>query len=450
MGKVAGSRGRGGSRGRAAQRLIAVVPALLMPGLLGAAAGPATAAGPAAASPQQQLALITGSGSSLAASAINEWIANVAVQGVQVVFSPDGSAAGLQDYQQATVDFAVSDVGYATGYVPSRPYAYLPILAVGTSFPYNIVVAGHRIRNLRLSGEVLAKIFTNHITNWDNPAITADDNGHALPDLPITTVVPSVASGPAGTTATFTGYLTDEFSRLWKSFNHGHGGMTDLWPQQGKHQVAVDGSAQIMNYVESANGAIGLDAYPYPLAARFPVVNMENAAGYYVLPTEYNVAVALTRAQVNMNENSPGYLLQNLNKVYRFTDPRAYPLSSYIYTVMPVSASDPLMTPPAGQFPAKWQTLAEFLYYSICQGQEYIGPLGYSVLPLNLVQAGFQQIGKIKQAAPGVNISQLNISTCHNPTFITGPHPTEKYLFKIAPYPPPCDKTGHGPCRTHA
>ena len=443
VGEVAGSRRRGGLRGRAARRLSAAVSALLVPLLLAAAGGPAAAA-------PTPVALITASGSSLAASPINEWIANLAQQGLQVVFTANGSAAGLQDYQQATVDFAVSDVSYKTGYVPHRPYVYLPILATATTFPYHLVVAGHRITNLRLSGWVLAKIFTDHITNWDDPAITADNNGHALPHLPITTVVPSVASGPAGTTATFTGYLADEFPHLWRSFNHGHGGMTDFWPRQGRRQVAEDGPVQIMNYIKSstATGASGLAAYPYPLAAGFPVANVENAAGYYVLPTEYNVAVALTHAQINTDKKSPGYLLQNLDKVYRSADPRAYPLSSYIYTIMPVSASDPRMTPPPGQFPAKWQTLADFLYYSICWGQMYIGPLGYSALPLNLVQAGFQQIDKIKKAAPAVNISKLNTSTCHNPTFKPGPHPSENYLYKIAPYPPLCDKTGHGPCST--
>jgi phosphate transport system substrate-binding protein len=134
--------------------------------------------------------------------------------------------------------------------------------------------------------------------------------------------------------------------------------------------------------------------------------------------------------------------------VYRSTDPPAYPLSSYIYTIMPVSASDPLMTPPAGQFPAAWQTLADFLYYSLCQGQEYTGPLGYSALPLNLVQAGFRQLDKIKTAAPAVYISHLNTSTCHNPTFLRGKHPSEWYLRKIAPHSPLYDTSGHGPCKT--
>jgi phosphate transport system substrate-binding protein len=405
---------------------------------------------PASAS-SHPLALITSSGSSWAANAVDKWVANVQSQGIQVVFTPDGSAAGRQDFAVHTVDFAVSDIGYqgqnpvtGTDDVSDRPYAYLPVTAGGTAFPYNLVVAGKRITNLRLSGMTLAKIFTNQITNWDDPAITADNNDHALPDLPITTVVHSEGSG---TTAFFTRYLNYEFPSLWTSFDNGQPGQTEYWPRQGSNQVAQDGSSQVMNYIESkaANGSIGIDEYSYPLAAGFPVVQMENAAGYYVLPSEYNDAVALTKAQINMDKSSPNYLLENLNNVYNYTDPRAYPLSSYSYTIMPTSKTDPEMAVPAGTFPSKWQTLARFLAYSICAGQEYIGPIGYSALPVNLVKAGFAQLEKIKAAAPQVSISKLNILNCHNPTFEAG-HPNTNYLAQKAPQPPLCDKTGHGPC----
>jgi len=50
-------------------------------------------------------------------------------------------------------------------------------------------VGGQMVRNLRLSGETIAKIFTNKITNWSDPAITKDNNGRKFPDLAITPVV---------------------------------------------------------------------------------------------------------------------------------------------------------------------------------------------------------------------------------------------------------------------
>jgi ABC-type phosphate transport system substrate-binding protein len=430
---------------------IMTLPCLLAV-LTGTAANASPGGAPAAPSTAVNLALIDGSGSTWAQNAVDQWIANVAQQGVQVVFTGDGSASGRQDFALHTTDFAVSDIGYQ-GFDPvtgtndssSRPYAYLPVTAGGTSFPYNIVVAGKQIKNLRLSGLTLARIFTNQITNWDDPAITKDNNNRKLPSLPITTVVPSEGSG---TTAQFTRYLNYLFPTLWKNFNHGISGMTEYWPRQGTSQVAQSGSTAIMNYVAQpgSNGAIGVDEYSYPLAQGFPVVNLENAAHYFVLPSEYNDAVALTQAQINYNQKSKNYLLENLNNVYTYSDPRAYPLSSYSYTVMPVSKTDPRMQVPAGTFPAKWQTLADFLYYSICQGQTYIGPIGYSALPINLVEAGFRQIDKIKKAAPQVQIKQQNVKTCHNPTFVFG-HPNENYLATHAPYPPKCDKAGQGPCK---
>jgi phosphate transport system substrate-binding protein len=433
-----------------------LIGAMTVPCLLSVipAAMPAANAAPQsrAGVESEPVAEITGSGSTWAQNAVDEWIANEYQNGINVVFNGDGSAAGRTNFALGTVDFAVSDIGYqghdpVTGQddsSPNRPYAYLPVTAGGTSFPYNLVVNGKRITNLRLSGKTLAEIFTNHITNWDDPAITADNNGRKLPSMPIITVVPSEGSG---TSAQFTDYLNTLYAQYWVPFN-GHTGMTEYWPQQGSNQVAQTGSAQVMNYISSAaaNGSIGFDEYSYALQAGYPVVALENAAHYFVLPSEYNDAVALTKAQINYNTSSPDYLLETLSKVYTNPDPRAYPLSSYSYTIMPTSKTDELMKKSGSPgFPAKAQALADFLDYSICQGQEHIGPIGYSALPVNLVEAGFKQIEKIKAAAPQVNISALNIKNCHNPTFIAG-HPTENYLAKIAPYPPTCAKAGNGPC----
>ena len=109
-------------------------------------------------------ALINGSGSSWAANAVNQWVADVASQGIQVVYTPDGDAQGRQDFANKTSDFSVTSIGYqgvdpVTGVNDTsqgRNYAYLPIAAGGTAFPYQIVIDGKQVRNLRLSGETLA------------------------------------------------------------------------------------------------------------------------------------------------------------------------------------------------------------------------------------------------------------------------------------------------------
>jgi phosphate transport system substrate-binding protein len=400
-----------------------------------------------AATAASSTALIVGSGSSWAANAVNQWVADVAQQGIQVVYTPDGDAQGRQDFATRTSAFAVTSIGYqgldpVTGVDDTsqgRPYAYLPIAAGGTSFPYQIKFDGQQVRNLRLSGETLTKIFTNEITNWDDPEITADNNGHALPSLPI---IPVVQSEGSGATAQLTRYFATDFPSIWKAYS-GLTTMTEYYPREGS-QIAQNGSDGAMNYVSSsvANGAIGYVEYSYPLAENYPVAEMLNSAGYYTLPTQYNVAVALEKAQINMDTSSPDYLLQNLDNVYTDTDPRTYPLSSYVYMIEPTGTYP---SPEAQVTPAMRQSVADFAYYAICQGQREIGPIGYSPLPVNLVEAAFGQIEKLKEASPGLDLAGLDIQTCDNPTFVAR-HPDTNYLATIAPFPPACDKIGAGPC----
>jgi phosphate transport system substrate-binding protein len=421
--------------GRIARVLVAVA----------AVSAPLVAAG-GTASAAVSHTLIQGSGSSWSANAVNQWIADVKSSGLQVVYTPSGDATGRTDFANRTSDFAVTALGYqgrdpGTGAVDNsqgRHYAYLPIVAGGTSFPYQIKVQGRQVRDLRLSGATLTKIFTRQITNWDDQAITKDNNGHALPSLPI---IPVVQSEGSGATAQFTRYMATEYGSLWSAFYH-PGGLTEYYPHS-SGIVAQNGSDQAMNYVSSpsANGSIGYVEYSYALGQNYPVAKIENKAGYFTLPTQYNVAVALTKAVINMDKSSPNYLLQNLDHVYVASDPRTYPLSSYSYMIIPTGTSkqDTHITT------AKRQTISDFLYYSICQGQAEVGPTGYSSLPINLVEAGFGQIQKLKTADPKVDITKRNVSTCHNPTFIAG-HPDINHLAQIAPQPAACDKVGAGPC----
>lgn len=387
---------------------------------------------------------INGSGSSWAFNAVNQWITDVTQNGLQVSFTPNGSAAGRQDYANGVTDFAVSDIGYQgknpiTGGIDAsnRAYAYLPMVAGGTAFPYHLTVGGQRIVNLRLSSVTLAKIFTNQITSWNDPEITADNNGRALPAIPI---IPVIHSEGAGTTYQFTDFLYTQYPSLWHDFS-GYSFPVEYWPTGKGSQVAENGSDGVMSFIKSSagQGSIGYDEYSYALGAGYPVVPIENAAGYFTFPDAYDVAVSLTQAQINYDKSSQNYLLENLAHVYSYNDPRTYPLSSYTYLIEPTSGSDPTMNT------AKRQTLADFVSYSICQGQAEMAPIGYSPLPVNLVQASYQQVDLLHSADPGVSVTNANVANCHNPTFVAG-QPDNNYLAQIAPQPPLCAKAGQGPC----
>ena len=162
---------------------------------------------------------------------------------------------------------------------------------------------------------------------------------------------------------------------------------------------------------------------------------MLNAAGYYTEPTPQNVAVSLLQDQVDTTDvNNPAlYLTQNLTGVYTDPDPRTYPLSSYGYLILPTTVQ--------GQFTAaKGTTLAAFSYYAMCQGQQESAALGYSPMPINLVQASFAQIAKI----PGPRAEHQHPELQQPDVHALGLN----LLAQTAPYPPACDKQGPTQCTT--
>jgi phosphate transport system substrate-binding protein len=415
------------------RRLLAVVGAVALAALVLAGSEPAMAK-------DHSYQLIEGTGSTWSQNAINQWIADVSSVGIEVAYGGGGSSKGRRDFGEGTVDFAVTEIPFQgrdprTGQTDSangRPYAYMPVVAGGTSFMYHLEIGGRLYTGLRLSGETIAKIFTGKITNWDDPEITQDNNGFKFPS---TKIIPVVRSDGSGTSAQFTAWMDNQYPSLWRPFC-GCKGLTSYYPI--KHGfVAKDGSVGVAGHISASygNGTIGYVEYSYALNDNYPVAKVLNKAGYYVQPTAYNVAVALTKAKINEDKGSSLYLTQELDGVYNYSDPRTYPLSSYSYMVVPTSKNDPRMNE------AKGRTLGDFAYYFLCQGQQEAPALGYSPLPLNLVKAGFAQVRKI----PWADTAGKNPSTCNNPTFDHA-HPNSNLLAEAAPQPDKCDKLGQGPC----
>ena len=388
---------------------------------------------------------ISGSGSSWSSVALDQWSQDLRPSGLVINYNPDGSAAGRADYMADQDDFAGSDPPFRNGLdqlggvaaeKPNQGYSYIPDTAGGTAFMYHIEVSGHLIRNLRLSGETIMKIFTGQITNWDNKEIT-HDYGAQLPNLPIT---PVIRSDGSGATFFFTRWMAHMFPSQWDAFCkqvkqgvHFPCGQTEFYPLF-KGAKSENGSNNIATYITASygDGSIGYDEYAYALNSHYPVVKVLNPAGYYVLPTASNVAVALTKAVINEDPNSPDFLQQNLDSVYTFTDARSYPLSSYAYLIVPRVKTQR----PTNFSPAKGKSLSTYIDYFLCAGQRESAALGYSPLPLNLVQGGLLQSSKIPGAIPGPNLATL--AGCSNPTFTHG----KLTLLIHAPYPSPCDKVG--------
>ncbi|MER7835385.1 phosphate ABC transporter substrate-binding protein PstS [Streptomyces sp. NPDC096040] len=387
---------------------------------------------------------ISGSGSTWSSNAIEQWRRNVKQQGLTVNYSAVGSSVGRTQFANGTSDFGVSEIPYGltefgtTEAPPQRKYAYMPIVAGGTSFMYNLKIGGKQVTNLRLSGDVITKIFTGKLTQWNAPEIKADN---PKLNLPARRIVPVVRSDGSGTTAQFSLWMSKQYSSLWNDYCRRAGkptpcGLTSYFPViPGSGFVAQSQSLGVAGYTKQpqAEGAITYVEYSYARNAGFPVAKVLNKAGYYIEPTASSVAVALTKAQINDDPRSANYLTQNLDNVYTYGDKRTYPLSSYSYMIIPTKEE-------MGFTKAKGATLSTFNNYFLCEGQQLADRLGYSPLPKNLVQAAMDQTKKI----PGAVSADIDINKCNNPTFSGG----KNVLLQSAPYPQACDKKGPDQCAT--
>ena len=289
-------------------------------------------------------AQIEGTGSTWSELIVQQWIADVDANGMKVVYTGGGSSKGRKDFSQNSTDFAISEIPYQgtdeqgnADTSNGRAYAYLPIVAGGTAFTYQLKIGGKLVRNLRLSGETIAKIFTNQITNWNDPAITTDNNGRAFPSLPI---IPVVRSDGSGTTAQFT-HLDGQRST----------------PTSGGRSTASPGSRRTTRARAAAVGQAGSDQVMNTIAGLRR--QRDDRVRRVLLPAQQGLPgrqgaqqggllrradAVQRRGRADQGEDQPGPeqpAVPDPDPRRASTsnpDPRTYPLSSYSYMIIPTGA----------------------------------------------------------------------------------------------------------------
>ncbi|MBV8300678.1 MAG: substrate-binding domain-containing protein [Candidatus Dormibacteraeota bacterium] len=364
---------------------------------------------------------ISGAGSTWVEIAINQWDADEALVGYHVNFNPVGSSTGRQFYIANQVDFAASEIPFQPGQetdalnASGRSHQYVPDVAGGTSLMYNLhQLDGTQVTSLRLDAETAAKIFTDVITSWQDPAIAALNPQLRQPDgslnIAETTIIPVDRSDGSGTSAQFSLYLASQASDVWNAFAQKNGcpAPCSNWPPEtGQAQNGSDGVANFVENNQLGAGSIGYVEAGFAFARAFPIARLKNASGNFApnevdqkngpLDFSTDVSAALKHATLNAD------LTQNLQGVYTAPETNAYPMSSYSY----------LVTPTTGFDPAKGAVLGAWLTYVACGGQAEATQLGYSPMPPNLVQDVFDAVHHIPGAPP---TPPLDPAHCNNPT----------------------------------
>ncbi|MER7279198.1 substrate-binding domain-containing protein [Dactylosporangium sp. NPDC000244] len=377
---------------------------------------------------------ISGGGSTTVYNAFNQWAGNVAQYRLHVNYLRVGDAGGRQRFAAGDTDFAASDVPFDAGdpAAAARPFAYMPDVAVATTFVYTLRNGFTTITNLRLSGENVAKIFTGRLTAWNDPAIAADNPGVNLPAIAI---VPVVHSEGSGQTAALTRWMAARQGPIWQSYCTEVGRTpcdpTSAYPVlNGSRMVAQPADQGVAGYVSLANGAIGYTDASSARAWGLPAAKVLNEAGYYTEPTAGHVGVSLLAARVAPDGTA------DLSGVYTNPDPRTYELAWYSYMLVPT-------TDAFGFTAAKGFTLSQFGTYLLCPGQGGLSALGLAPLPVNLSLAGYRQLRQVPGAQVPPTEDGFVRSCTANPTI--APDGTDR-LAASDPMPAACDRKGQSPC----
>ncbi len=387
--------------------------ALLLAAALVLLVGVGAPAGAATLSPAN------GQGSTYAALAFQEWTQSVQNQGLNINYTPTSSPAGLEAYKEDTADFAGTEAEFSE-LLPGSPvnvprgFEYTPDVAGATAIMYNTALSASGqdpVTSLRLSPMTIAKIFLGKISDWDDPAISADNGGVVLPNEHITVVC---RTGQSGTTALFYDFVSHTDPTDYASWAAQNGFST------GSRLLEVDnagsptnmacqsGSDTEANYIAANPWTIGYDEFGYAKVYNDNVAWVQNASGNWVQPYAVNISAALQSAQLAPDTS------QDLSGVYTSTNPLAYPISAYSYILVqcaPTSARPTCISGYSDQGIAN--TLAQFMDYVACAGQIQMANIGYAPLPTQLSQFLANDVGWMLGQTP----QTLSASNCSNPTF---------------------------------
>ena len=216
---------------------------------------------------------ITGAGASFIFPVMTRWSADYnKANGTRVNYQSIGSGGGIAQIKGATVDFGSSDAPLPPEELAAAGLGQFPS-AIGGVVPV-VNIPGVTAGQVRFTGPLLADIFLGKITQWNDPAIVAINEGVTLPETRITVVHRTDGSG---TTFNFVNYLS-KVSPEWQT-KVGEG-VSVKWPTG----IGGKGNEGVAAYVKQIKGGVGYVELSYALQSKMSYVAMQNKAGKWVQP----------------------------------------------------------------------------------------------------------------------------------------------------------------------
>ena len=319
---------------------------------------------------------INGSGATFPAPLYMRWASDFKKvdPNVTVNYQGIGSGAGVTQFIQGITDFGASDVAMKDEEIlQARTSAggrtvMIPATAGSIVLAYNVpgVQSG-----LKLTRDAYVSILVGDIKSWNAPEIAKANPGVNLPNLPITVVTRSDASG---TTAVFTAHCA-EFSAKFNDIVCGGKGSTKsgTWPVG----VAGKGNDGVTALIKSTPGAIGYVEYGFAANNKLAMAQLQNKAGNFIAPSVESAATTL--ASIKLPANLRYFIL----------DPKGandYPIVTFTWLLLKATYADA----------AKGAAVKAFVTYALTKGQATAPSLGYVTLPAEVVTKAQAALATVK------------------------------------------------------
>jgi phosphate transport system substrate-binding protein len=299
-----------------------------------------------------------------------------------------GSEAGINQAIANQVQIGTSDAYMSDNQAMANPHILNIPLAISAQTVAANLPELHGA-TLKLSGPVLACIYSGMIRDWDAPQIAAMNPGVPLPHHAI---VPVRRADGSGDTFVFTQFLTfstpDQQHLSSHDFNWegkiGYGTSVS-WPTVAGSLTASgnQGMVQTLGNTAYSVGYLGASFQTDADKAGLVTAMLKNQEGKFLLPTPATV----TAAAASLTPRTPAD--ERLTLVYA-PGPDSYPLINYEYAV--VSAKQP-NTQTA-------EAISNFLLWCIGpQGgnaRSYLEPVHFIALPTAIRALSEMQIAKIQ------------------------------------------------------
>ena len=201
------------------------------------------------------------------------------VNGDVVAYGGIGSGGGVRNLRDKIVDFAGSDAFLSDKEMAEMaPVVHIPTCMGAVVLAYNL----DGVKELKLSGEIIADIFAGNIKMWNDERLAALNPDVKLPNEPI---IPVFRSDGSGTTFVFTDYLT-KVSPMWKE-KFGAGKSVNFPAGQ-----AAKGNPGVAGVIKHTKNSIGYVGSEYAFAQKIAYAKIQNQRGEIVEPNATSISAA--------------------------------------------------------------------------------------------------------------------------------------------------------------